>query len=334
MEVTTHSEEETEELAKSLAPQITQGLVLLEGPLGSGKTTFVRGFVKGKGINATVQSPSFQIHRQYGAIHHFDLYRIKEKILLEELGINELLDGKTVILIEWPEKLLELPYPRISIQFTPKGEIYRSIRIEKQASSLNKEKIKKAAQIIQDGGIVIFPTDTLYGMGCRVDVGKSVERLFTLKKRPWTMPVPVLVKDKEQALMVVEAIPANALALIRRHWPGALTIILPAQTKIFFPLVLAGGTTVGVRMPNNSVTQALLAEADVPIIGTSANFHGHDPVSKYEDLNKELAGQVDCILYGASGLGVESTIVDCTKDPCCIVRQGAVSCLGTKLCDT
>lgn len=332
MEVLTHTPSETQQLGSVLSKQIRGGLVALIGPLGSGKTTFVRGFVQGAGFADTVRSPTFQLHRQYGNIHHIDLYRIDKKVPLEELGILELLSNtSTVVLVEWADKLKMLPENYVEIRFVPQNTV-RKVTITKHKRNINIPEIKKAARVILSGGIVVYPTDTVYGIGCRIDNQKSVERLYEIKQRPWTLPVPVLVRGKEQLLLVVSTIPAHALSLMEMHWPGSLTIILPARIDNIAPLILAGGNAIGVREPNHETTCALLSECGVPIVGTSANIHDQPSVARIEELDSSITRQADSVLEGSKGSGVESTIVDATKENVCIVREGAITLPGISKC--
>ncbi len=334
MEVVTYNASETEELGAALSKQIPRGLVLLTGPLGSGKTTFVRGFVRGRGVNTPVQSPTFQLHRQYGPVHHFDLYRLSDAVNPKELGIAELLtDPNATILIEWAEKLTFGDGEYVEVAFTMREGSERRISIAKQRENgVDHQHVTEAVRILRDGGVVVYPTDTVYGIGCRFDLQKSVERVFAVKNRPWTLPVPLLVGSKEQLMYVAESVPAAALVLMEKHWPGALTIVLPAQTDRIAPLVLAGGNTVGVRRPNHPTTLALLSELQLPIVGTSANVHDRPPVAEKEGLDPKVMSQVDYVLYGKPGAGVESTIVNCTRQPPCIVRRGAVETPEIAVC--
>ena len=137
------------------------------------------------------------------------------------------------------------------------------------------EEINKACKILKDGGIIIFPTDTAFGIGCRIDDGKAVERLFKIRKRPENQAVSTLVSSREMCLMYLENIqPDVQTKLMDRYWPGALTIILPAKAAKVPSLVRGNGKTLGVRMPDHPTILNIIKCVGVPILGSSANFHG------------------------------------------------------------
>jgi L-threonylcarbamoyladenylate synthase len=178
---------------------------------------------------------------------------------------------------------------------------------------LNSE-IKKAAEILKSGGIIIYPTDTVFGVGCLYNQKPAVERIYKLKKRKQSLPMPMLIGSLEQLGKMEVQLNVTAKWLIDKYWPGQLTIILKNSS----------GQNVGFRMPNYPALIELINFVNVPIIGTSANFHGHQPVKNSKDLDKNFIKQVDYILPGESLLGVESTVVDCTVSPFKIIRQGAI----------
>jgi L-threonylcarbamoyladenylate synthase len=185
--------------------------------------------------------------------------------------------------------------------------------------------IEKAIKIIQEGGIVIFPTDTAFGMGCRIDNENAVRRLFTLRKRPETQATPVLVSSFEMAQEYLEFIPEEVKGkLIGTYWPGALTIVLPSRIEKIPSLVRGGKDTLGVRMPNHPTALELIKGAGVPLLGPSANFHGEQTPYNLADLDGELIKLVDYIVPGECSVKQASTVIDCTVEPWKILRQGAV----------
>lgn len=188
------------------------------------------------------------------------------------------------------------------------------------------QRIQEAIKILKNGGIVIFPTDTAFGIGCRIDDVKAIERLFKIRKRPKNQAVPVLVDTVRMAQDYLLAIPKDAIdKLIEPYWPGALTIVLPCKTNKVPTLVRGGGQTLGVRIPNHSLARALIQGVGVPILGPSANFHGGKTPYKFEDLDQRLVKLVDYVVPGECSICKESTVIDCSKKPWRILREGAIS---------
>lgn len=185
--------------------------------------------------------------------------------------------------------------------------------------------IQKAIQTLNDGGIIIYPTDTAFGIGCRIDSREAVDRFFALRKRPLTKAPPLLVASVDMALSYLD----HPSEIVRRfmdvYWPGALTIVAPAKKDMLYsPLYGVGGDTIGVRMPNHPTILAIIEGAGVPIIGSSANFHGEPTPYRSDDVNPLLAGLVDLVVPGTVTVGNVSTVVDCSVDPYKILRQGAI----------
>lgn len=189
-----------------------------------------------------------------------------------------------------------------------------------------KNDIQKAIKILKEGGIVIFPTDTAFGVGCRIDDEKAIERLFNIRKRPKNQPVPVLVDSIEMAqdylLPISEEIEQK---LIKKYWPGALTIVLRSRTDKVPSLVRGGGNNLGVRMPSNKITLSLIKGVNVPILGPSANFHGEKTPYELKDLDPELIKLVDYAVTSQDKSGEKaSTVIDCSRKLWQILRKGAV----------
>lgn len=184
----------------------------------------------------------------------------------------------------------------------------------KQQGQSKSEDLAKAASILKSGGVVIFPTDTVYGIGCRYDLPKAVDRVHAIKNTPKSQSFPILVSSKGQTKGLVK-INSTAGKLIDIYWPGALTIILESKK---------GDQKIGVRLPASATTTELIKLTGTPIIGTSANIHGRGAVKTSEELDPDLTKQVDFILEGEAEGGLESTVVDATVSPPKIIRQGAV----------
>ena len=184
--------------------------------------------------------------------------------------------------------------------------------------------MKDAGEIVKNGGIIIFPTDTALGIGCRIDNPEAVQRVFTIRRRPATLPMPVLVSSSDMAL----AYYFNASDVVRRlmsdYWPGALTIVATCNMNCIDSPIRAGGETVGLRMPNHPAILKIIEEVGVPILGPSANFHGGPTPYSSHDLDPELVKLVDYVVPGECTLRRASTVVDCSVNPYKIIRQGAV----------
>lgn len=187
------------------------------------------------------------------------------------------------------------------------------------------EKIKKAIEIFNKGGIVIFPTDTAYGIGCRIDRVNSVRKLFKIKRRSKSQPVLALVDSIEMAQNYLMPLDLKARELMEKYWPGALTIVYNCKIAKVPSIVRGGKKTLGVRMPNHPLILKLIKEIGVPILGPSANFHKKKTPYKFTDLDSKLLKLVDYILKeNISKLPKPSTVVDCTKKPWRVLREGAV----------
>lgn len=185
--------------------------------------------------------------------------------------------------------------------------------------------IEKAIKILNQGGIVIFPTDTAFGIGCRIDDENAIERLFKIRKRPVFQATPVLFSDLEMVKKYVLEIPNDVKEkLIDKFWPGALTIVLEAKKDNVPSLVRGGKDNIGIRIPNNKIILEIIRSAGVPILGPSANFHGQNTPYEFKDLNSDLIKLVDFVVNGKCELKKPSTVIDCTKISWEILRQGAL----------
>lgn len=183
--------------------------------------------------------------------------------------------------------------------------------------------LDQAIKVIKQGGIVIFPTDTAFGIGCRIDDEKAIPRLFKICKRPNNMAAPVLFDSIDRVKNYVLPFGSEIESLMKNYWPGALTIVLPCEISKVPNLVRGGGNTLGVRIPDHNIPLSLVKGANIPIIGSSANFHGGKTPYKFSDLDKSLLKLVDFVIEGKTkGGGVTSTVLDCSVFPWKIIRQG------------
>lgn len=196
-------------------------------------------------------------------------------------------------------------------KLTREGKIKKTSRV---ILSVSEGSFNKAVSVLKNGGIVIFPTDTVYGIGCRFDNKDSLDRIHKIKKSPQNQPFPILVSSKNQVRKLAKT---NKLGekLMEKYWPGGLTIILKAKSK---------DQKIGFRMPDSDLVKSLISKLGVPIIGTSANFYGQKSSTNFEELNPKFIKQVDFVIKGKCQKGIESTVVDATINPPKILRQGVV----------
>ncbi len=184
--------------------------------------------------------------------------------------------------------------------------------------------IEQAVTIMKQGGIVIFPTDTAFGIGCRMDNEKAVERLFKIKKRPQTQATPVLFDTMSRVEEYVLPYDASIRRLMKKYWPGALTIVIPCKTSKVPFLVRGGGKTLGVRIPDHNDPIQIIKGVGAPLLAPSANFHGENTPYIFGELDKRLIKLVDFVVEGKTYGSLSSTVVDCSGRPWKIIRQGAI----------
>ena len=187
------------------------------------------------------------------------------------------------------------------------------------------EEIRRAARILREGGLVAFPTETVYGLGANTFDAGAVRRIYEAKGRPPTSPVIVHVGSVDQARELVSRWPEAAERLTSRFWPGPLTLVLPKDPAIP-DLVTAGLPTVGVRMPNHPIALALLREAGVPIAAPSANLFTRLSPTRAGDVPSELRKLASSVLDGGpSPVGIESTVLSLASERPVLLRPGAIA---------
>jgi L-threonylcarbamoyladenylate synthase len=190
-------------------------------------------------------------------------------------------------------------------------------------STSEPEAVDRALTILRAGGLVVMPTDTVYGVGCLAFEPAAVARLYAVKRRPEDKPIPVLLASAADLDRVAVDLSPAMRRLAQSFWPGPLTLIVPRHPSL--PVEIGPGTTVGVRVPAHSLAQRLLAEAG-PMAVTSANLSGRPPAVSAAEAEAALAGKVELILDdGPSAGGMPSTVADGTQDPPVIVRAGPIS---------
>lgn len=185
--------------------------------------------------------------------------------------------------------------------------------------------IKKAAVVIKNGGLVAFPTETVYGLGANVFNEEAVKKIFKTKGRPLNKPLAVCISNLDQLSQIVSFIPREAEAIIENFLPGPLTLILPKK-QIISSDITASGNNVGIRYPDNRIALALIDTARVPIATTSANISGKPSPCTAQEVLAQLSNKIDLIIDGGSTkLKIVSTVIDFTASPFKILRAGAIS---------
>ena len=192
-------------------------------------------------------------------------------------------------------------------------------------SASDAESIRLAGRIITSGGLVAFPTETVYGLGCDAMNADAAAKVFEAKRRPHFDPLIVHIADLTQLEVVIGSLPVVGHRLIDAFWPGPLTLVLPKQPAIH-DLITAGLSTVAVRMPNHPVAQTLIREAGTPIAAPSANPFGYVSPTTAQHVADGLGKRVDLILDGGScQVGVESTIVSLAGPQPELLRPGSIT---------
>jgi L-threonylcarbamoyladenylate synthase len=186
------------------------------------------------------------------------------------------------------------------------------------------EQIERGIEIIRQGGVIAFPTDTVYGLGAGAYIESGVEQIFKLKKRPLEMALPLLLADVSQIHEVAKELPAYAWRLIKQFFPGGLTLIV-FHTKVVKDIITAGGDTVAIRVPDHPIPMALIKGSGMPLIGTSANISGLPAVMTAEDVRRQFGDALPLIIEAVPPpMGTESTVVDVTGEVAVILREGAI----------
>lgn len=190
---------------------------------------------------------------------------------------------------------------------------------------LNRDDLRDAALVLRKGGLVAFPTETVYGLGANALDRAAVGRIFAAKGRPSTDPVIVHVAAIEQLQSIARDVPPSAYDLAAAFWPGPLTLILRKADAVPAE-VTAGLATAGVRMPSHPVARALIELAAVPVAAPSANQFSRPSPTRAEHVMADLAGRIDLVVDGGpTPIGVESTIVDLTVSPAVVRRPGGIT---------
>jgi len=187
------------------------------------------------------------------------------------------------------------------------------------------ESVHRAAEIIRRGGVVAFPTETVYGLGANAFNPRAVARIFEIKNRPHFDPLIVHISEFEEMSKLAVPVPADARRLIERCWPGPLTIVLFKKKEVP-DIVTAGLPTVAIRMPKHSLALSLIRESCCPVAAPSANPFGYVSPTTAEHVREQLGERVDLILDGGpSAIGLESTIISFSGEKPILLRPGGLS---------
>jgi L-threonylcarbamoyladenylate synthase len=199
----------------------------------------------------------------------------------------------------------------------------RVFPIDPQA--IHENAIREGADVLRQGGLVAFPTETVYGLGANALNAEAVDSIFAAKERPASDPIIVHLYALEQLEQVAISVPTLAYELAARFWPGPLTMVLK-RAEAVPPNVSAGKPTVAVRMPDHPIAQALLRSADLPVAAPSANRFARPSATTAAHVLEDLGGRVDVVLDGGpTFIGLESTVLDLTKETSTVLRPGGVT---------
>ncbi|AFH43048.1 threonylcarbamoyl-AMP synthase [Fervidicoccus fontis] len=192
-------------------------------------------------------------------------------------------------------------------------------------SKIDAEKIKIASSIIKNGGLVAFPTETVYGLGANALNEHATRKIYQVKGRPSDNPIIVHISSIEMLEKIAVNVPEIAYKLIKKLWPGPLTLILKRSNAV--PKLVTGGLdTVAVRMPAHPIAQNLIEQAELPIAAPSANISGKPSPTRAEHVIKDLYGKIEAIIDGGEVLyGVESTVINVLSEEPILLRPGAYS---------
>jgi L-threonylcarbamoyladenylate synthase len=192
----------------------------------------------------------------------------------------------------------------------------KTILIKLNPSRPEPAKIRKAAHLLKNGGLVAFPTETVYGLGANLLDEKAIDRVYRIKKRPKNKPLTVHVAGIKTVNEMAGKMPADAKRLAEKFWPGPLTLVLKDRR----------GRKTGFRMPDNKIAFLLIRKAGVPVVAPSANISGNSPPKSAKEVLRDLAGKIDMVLDGGkTRVGIESTVVDMSGKDFKILRKGAIS---------
>lgn len=187
------------------------------------------------------------------------------------------------------------------------------------------DETSQAIKSLKKGGIVVFPTETAFGVGCQMDDKKAIRRLIKIRRREKGKPFLVLASSLQMTKRYWQKLPLEVENLAKKFWPGPLTVVFFCKKHLVPSEVRAGGETLGVRMPPHKIALQLVEGVGVPILAPSANFAGQETPYKFSDLDPEFLKKVDFVLRIPCGKYKNpSTVIDCTQKPWKILREGPI----------
>lgn len=190
---------------------------------------------------------------------------------------------------------------------------------------IKQEELEKCVHIIKNGGIVIFPTDTVYGIGCNVWNEEAIQKIFEIKNRNHNKPMNVLCGDWKDIQSLTSEISEKEKEIIYKYMPGACTLIIKKKKKGVSDILRAGLNTVAVRIPDNQIAIELIRKCGFPIVATSTNISGKKDMIEIDEIVTEFKDKVDVIIDGGKAkIGVPSTIVEVENDEIKVIRQGSL----------
>jgi len=185
------------------------------------------------------------------------------------------------------------------------------------------ELIAEAVRVIQEKGVIIYPTETLYGLGADPLFPEAMERIYAIKGRAAAKPIPFLIKDQAMLARLVEEVPPLGRELMARYWPGALTLIFRAKKGLPMPLKGKDGT-IGLRISSHPVARRIVEALDAPLTSTSANIAEAKDILDGASMAQLFGDQVDLIIDSGKVAGIGSTVIDLTVSPPRMVREGMI----------
>jgi len=187
------------------------------------------------------------------------------------------------------------------------------------------QQIEKAISVLKQGGVVAFPTDTVYGLGTAANLPEAVEKIYQVKQRPHDKALPLPLGDLSQIDGVAHHVSETAWLLARTFLPGALTLVLPKAGSVS-DIISGGGQTVAIRVPAHPIPLAIISGLGAPIVGTSANISGHPSPLTADEVRAQFGDEIDLIIDGGRCPGgKESTVVDVTGEVPVLLREGAIA---------